>query len=332
MDQATPARRLSNAMPFKGRAKVKTAIFGAGAMGSVYAARFREAGHEVAVVDPWSDHVDAINRNGLRIEGPDGDRVVQGIRASTTAETAQGAGLYVIASKAAGVGAAAEALRPIVGADATVITIQNGLGAGERIARYLPPDRVLLGVADGFGAAMVGPGHVRHAAMKLIRLGELAGGMTDRLRRTEQVWQAAGFNAKAFDDIHRLIWEKLLCNVTLSAPCTVYGCTVGELRDDPARWALALDCAREAYACGLAEGISFSFDDPIAYVTDFAELVRGASPSMRLDHLAGRRSEIDFINGAIPPLGRKHGIATPVNDALCADVRDREAAFGGPKA
>jgi 2-dehydropantoate 2-reductase len=153
--------------------------------------------------------------------------------------------------------------------------------------------------------------------------------MTPRLNSIEQTWQQAGFNAKAFDDIHQLIWEKLLCNVTLSAPCTVYDCTVGELLANANHWATALACTKEAYACGLAEKIHFSFDDPIDYVTKFAEVVAKASPSMRLDHMARRASEIEFINGAIPPLGKKHNIQTPMNAKLSAEVRRMEGAFLG---
>lgn len=306
---------------------MKIAIFGVGAMGSVYAARFVEAGMNVVAVDPWKAHTDAINSNGLRLEGPDADRTVTGVIASNDPELARDADLIVIATKASGVSAAAQAIEPFITPDTTILTIQNGLGADERITRHLPQENVLLGVADGFGASIQGPGHARHTAMKLIRLGELTGGVTARLQYVASIWQQAGFNARAFSDIHQLIWEKLLCNVTLSAPCTVHDCTVGELMEDSAKWTEALAAMQEAYNCGKAKKIAFSFADPVAYVTAFANLVRHANPSMRLDHLAGRASEIDFINGAIPPIGRICGVPTPVNDLLCAEVRARETKF-----
>lgn len=310
---------------------MKIAVFGAGAMGSVYAARFAEAGFDVVAIDPWADHVAAIAQSGLRLEGPDGDRVVAGITVSHDPALARGADLFIIATKAAGVSEAAGAIGRVMAPKATVLTIQNGLGAGERLRAHLSARAILLGVADGFGAAIVAPGHVRHAAMKMIRLGELTGGHTQRLGRVVDLWARAGFQTQAYGDIHQLVWEKLLCNVTLSAPCTVHNCTVGALMDTPPLWSEALAAMHEAYACGKACGVAFSFDDPETYVTGFAQLVRHASPSMRLDHLAGRASEIDFINGAIPPIGRQYAIATPVNDRLCADVRAREAAFAGAK-
>jgi len=89
---------------------MKIAIFGVGAMGSVYAGLMAEAGHETWAVDIWQDHVDAINKTGLRVEGASGDRVVQGIKATTNAQDTGDCDLYVLATKASGVGPAAKRL------------------------------------------------------------------------------------------------------------------------------------------------------------------------------------------------------------------------------
>ena len=306
---------------------MKIAIFGVGAMGSVYAGLMAEAGHEVWAVDVWREHVDAINANGLRVEGASGDRVVQGIHATSNVADAGGCDLYVLATKASGVGPAAGNIAPLMGPESIVITIQNGLGAGERIAEFMDTDRVLLGVADGFGAAMKGPGHVYHAAMNLIRVGEMNGGMSERLQRITAVWQDAGFNARAFEDIDQLIWGKYICNVTFSGPCTVFDRTLGELMADPASWAIAQGCALEVYALGQAKGINFTFDDPLEYVTAFGRKMPDARPSMLLDHHARRPSEIDAINGMAVELGRQLQIPTPYNEVLSALIRQREASF-----
>ena len=305
----------------------KIAIIGTGAMGSIYAVMMAEAGHDVWAIDSWADHVDAINADGLRLEGISGDRRLTSINAATDLAAAGMCDLYVIATKAGGVGEAARAVAGVMGPHSLVLTIQNGLGAAERIAAHMPAGNVLLGVADGFGASIRGPGHAHHNAMRMIRLGEIRGGMTDRLHDLETLWQEAGFTARAFDDITQLIWEKFVCNVTLSAPCTTFDCNVGALMANAESRAVALACAREAYQCGLAEGVNFSFQDVETYVTEFAALMPDASPSLRLDHLAGRASEIDAINGMVPVIGAKHGIATPVNETLSALVRAREAAF-----
>jgi 2-dehydropantoate 2-reductase len=305
----------------------KIAIVGTGAMGSIYAVMMAEAGHDVWAIDSWADHVDAINADGLRLEGISGDRRLTSISAASDPAAAGMCDLYVIATKAGGVGEAARAVAGVMGTHSLVLTIQNGLGAAERIAAHMPVDNVLLGVADGFGASIRGPGHAHHNAMRMIRLGEIRGGMTDRLHDLETLWQEAGFTARAFDDITQLIWEKFVCNVTLSAPCTTFDCNVGALMGNAESRAVALACAREAYQCGLAEGVNFSFQDVETYVTEFASLMPDASPSLRLDHLAGRASEIDAINGMVPVIGARHGIETPVNETLSAIVRAREAAF-----
>ena len=307
---------------------MKIAIFGVGAMGSIYAGLLAEAGHEIWAVDIWHEHVEAINRDGLRVEGASGDRVVQGIRATTDARDAGDCGLYVLATKASGVGAAALEIAPLMNADSIVVTIQNGLGAGERIARHMSTERVLLGVADGFGASMKAPGHAHHNAMKLIRPGEMKGGLTPRLERIAELWRQAGFDARAFEDIDQLIWDKYICNVTFSGPCTVFDCTLGELMGNPDWWQIALGCAREVYALGRARKIAFDFDDPLEYVTAFGRKMPEARPSMLLDHHAKRASEIDAINGMAVELGRKLGIPTPYNEALSAVIRRRESEFG----
>ena len=306
---------------------MKIAIVGTGAMGSVYAALLAEAGHDVVAVDPWAEHVAAINREGLRLSGASGDRRVMGIRATTDPAETKGAELFVIATKASAVGDAASAIEPHAG-NGLVLTIQNGLGAAERIAAHINTANVLLGVADGFGASMKGPGHAHHNAMKLIRLGEIAGGMSARMECLAETWREAGFNVRAFEDIHQLIWEKFICNVTFSAPCAVFDRTLGELMANPGLWAVALGCMREAHAAGLAEGIDFTFDDPVAYVTAFGQTMPDARPSLALDHKAGRLSEIDAINGMVPVVAERHGLTAPFNQTLTAVISAREADFG----
>ena len=306
---------------------MKIAVFGTGAMGSIYAGLLADAGHDVWAIDIWKEHIDAIRQKGLRVEGASGDRIVTGIQATSDAGDVGNADLYIIATKASGVGAAARAIAPLMNDRSLVLTIQNGLGAGERIAEHMATDKVLLGVAQGFGASLKGPGHAHHNAMSLIRIGEIQGGLTDRLEAITDIWRGAGFNVRAFEDINQLIWEKFVCNVTFSGPCTTFDCTIGELMQDPARWTIGLGCAREAYAVGKAKNIAFSFDDPHAYVDAFGKRMPDARPSMLLDHHAQRPSELDAINGMVSTLGKELGIATPYNDIISEAVRAREATF-----
>lgn len=310
---------------------MKITIIGAGAMGSIYAGLLASTDgatrNDIWIVDLWENHINQIRDNGLRLEGASGDRLVQSLNATTDISDAGASDLFIIATKASGVGPAAKAIAPYLDEGSLVLTIQNGLGAGERIAEYLPTENVLLGVAEGFGASIRAPGHAHHNAMNLIRIGELCGGITERLEQVVALWQEAGFSARAFGDINQLIWEKYLCNSTYSAPCTVFNCTIGELMAVPDRLDIAHKCALEVYEIGKALNVNFSFDDPIAYVTEFGARMPHARPSMLLDHHAKRPSEIDAINGMAPVLGAELGIATPYNETLSVIVRDRERQF-----
>jgi 2-dehydropantoate 2-reductase len=306
---------------------MKIAIVGTGAMGSVYAGVLGRAGHEVWAIDRWRDHVEAIAASGLTVSGASGDYVVDNLHVGHSPQAAGPCDVWVIATKAADVEAAAASVAPLLEPASVVMAFQNGLGAGERIAKHIPEDHIVLGIAEGFGSSIPQPGHVHHHGMRMIRIGELRGGMTDRIRRIAQAWRDAGFNVKAFEDVNLMIWEKFLCNVTLSAPCAAFDVTVGELMADPDAWQVALGCTSEAYRLGRAKGIAFTFDDPLRYVTEFAATIPDASPSMRLDHLARRPAEIDAINGQVVERSRELGLEAPYNETLCALLRRRETLF-----
>ncbi len=308
---------------------MKIAIIGTGAMGSIYAARLAEAGHTVWAVDKWREHVEVINEIGLRVDGPDGEFFVKTVRATQHLTEAGACDLYIIATKTNAVAAAAQDIAKNLGTQSLVLTIQNGLGAGDKIAQYLPAGQIMLGVAEAFGATMKSPGHVQHTSMKKIRLGAMNSGLDQRLDEVANVWRTGGFEVETYRDIAQLIWEKLLCNVALSGPCTVFDCNVAELRSNSEWWQIALGCMAEAFSVGKSKGIAFSFDDPVAYVTAFADRVGVAKPSMVQDHHKGQPSEIDSINGSIPPLGASLGIPTPYNNTITALVKAREAAFEG---
>lgn len=309
-------------------ASMKIAVIGCGAMGAVYAARLARAGNEVAVVDRWADHVRAIETDGLQVEGPDG-LITARVGAHTRAPDGP-VDLVVIAVKAADAAAAATDLGGLVGADTTVVTIQNGLGAAEDVAEALGEERLLVGIAKGFGAALTGPGRAHHNAMRALRFGAYTGTDTQRAESVAAVWRAAGFDAEAVDDIAAMQWEKLICNVAYSGPCAVAGLTVGEVVDHPRLGPISRAAAREAYAAARAHGIALDFTDPVALVRDFAAGMPAAVPSVSHDIEAGRASEIDFINGAVPRAAGQAGLEAPVNAALTALVHAVEEGGRAP--
>lgn len=306
---------------------MKIAIVGCGAMGSVYAGLLADAGHEVWAIDTWREHVDAMRAKGLRVEGASGDRVAR-VHASTNAAEAGPCELVIIATKTMHVEQAANAARAIVGPETVVLSIQNGLGGPDTSARVLGRERVAVGVVGGFGASMKGPGHVHHNGWELVRLGEFAGPISPRLEKVAEVWRSGGFKVKCFDDIDQLVWEKLICNVCFSGTCAITERTISEVMNDPYTWEVASGCAKEAYNVARAKGVKLDFDDVVDYVHHFGTKIPNARPSMLLDHMAGRMSEIDAINGAIPVAARAVSVDAPFNTVVSALVRAKEKKMG----
>ena len=308
---------------------MKIAIVGCGAMGSVYAGLFAAAGNEVWAIDRWREHVEAMRSAGLRLEGASGDRTVK-VNATTEAKEAGPCDLVILATKAMHVESAASSIRnsSLLGPETPVLSIQNGLGGPDTAGSVLGRERVMVGVVGGFGASMKGPGHAHHNGMELVRLGEFGGPITPRLEKVAEAWRGAGFRVKVFDDIAQLVWEKLICNCAYSGPCGLTDHTVAEMMDDPDLARVSAACATEAYDVAKKKGVRLDFSDPVAYVRDFGSKIPNARPSVLLDLMAGRKSEIEVINGSIPRVGREVGVAAPVNDALTALVLDKERRLG----
>jgi 2-dehydropantoate 2-reductase len=304
----------------------RVAIIGTGAMGSVYAALMADAGHEVWAVDAWEDHVRAMRDKGLRVEGASGDRTVR-LNATTDAGDVPEADLVIIATKLDGVTAAAEAIAPRLGPDTAVLSIQNGLGGPDRAAGVLGADRISIGVVGGFGASMKGPGHAHHNGMEFVRIGEMQGGQSARTERIAEIWRSSGFKVLTFDDIHRMVWEKLICNCAYSGPCTITGLTVGQVLADQDASSISAGCALEAWEVAQAKGIAVEIDDPVAYVRAFGAKIPNSHPSMAQDHMARRRAEIDAINGAIPREAEAFRLSVPTNTFVTRVLRAQESGF-----
>ncbi len=258
---------------------MKVAVVGTGAMGSVYAGLLAAAGNEVWAIDPWVEHIEAIRTNGLRVEGASGDRVVS-VRASTSPDEAGLCDLVVLATKAMHVEAAAAGATSLVGPDTVVLTIQNGLGSADRVARILGSERLAVGIAGGFGASLEAPGHVRHEGWELVRIGEYGAPATDRIRRVADTWREAGFRVEVEDDIQRAIWEKLVCNAAFSGVCVLLECRLRDVLDAAGR------VERRRSVCHGGRGGS-----PVARDT---ALVRGRARSRaRLRRAHPRRTPLD---------------------------------------
>jgi 2-dehydropantoate 2-reductase len=282
----------------------------------------------VWAVDINAEHVEAIRAGGLRVEGASGDRTVR-IGATTTPKEVGEVELVVIATKAMDARAAARSLGPLIGEDTTVLAIQNGLGAADAVAEVVGSGRLLVGVAGGFGASVVGPGHVHHHGFELLRLGEHRGPVTARTERIAEVWRQAGFRVNTYDNVSQLLWEKLICNAAFSGPCAVLDLTIGEAIDNPHAWSISARCAEEALQVARELAVPVAIEDAPAYVRDFGLAIAGAHPSVLLDLRAGRPCEIEWINGSIPREARRLGLSAPTNELVTTLVLARQSRVAG---
>lgn len=305
---------------------MKIAVIGCGAMGSIYAARLATAGNDVLAIDRHEPSIERISRDGLRVTGPGYDRVVP-LRASTTAPD-EPMDLIVLAVKAADVTVGARQALPMLGPATPVLTIQNGLGSAETVAGIVGAERVAVGIASGFGASRVAPGHVHHNAMRAMRFGAHSSLPHATVETIARAWTDAGFDAAAVTDIAAMQWEKLICNAAYSAPCALTGMTVGQVMDDPEMASVSRAAATEAWTVARASGIAVAVTDPVAHVRAFGAQMPDAKPSALLDHEARRVSEIDVINGAVPRQGARVGVAAPVNATLTALIKAIERQWG----
>jgi 2-dehydropantoate 2-reductase len=292
---------------------VRFCVIGAGSMGSLYGGLLAHAGFDVTLVDVWAEHIEAIRRDGLRLDGITGDVLVR-IRATIRADEAPPADVALILTDANTTGEAATAARAILREEGFAVTLQNGIGNVEALADALGPERVAAGLSY-HSAAVRGPGVVSHTHAGPTWLGELSGAGTPRIERLAAALRTAGFTPTIVPDIQGLVWAKFVHNSAINAICAVTGLRVGEISSHPGADELQTRIIEEALAIVRAQGIVLPDPDPMASIKAFCR-VKFNKPSM-LQHVEqGKRTEIDALNGAIVRIGRQLGVPTPYNEAL----------------
>jgi 2-dehydropantoate 2-reductase len=288
-------------------------VIGAGSMGSLYGGLLARAGFDVTLLDVWAEHVDAIRREGLRLDGITGDVVVR-IRAAVRAAEVPPADVALVLTDANATVEAAAAAQALLRPEGFAVTLQNGIGNVEALAEALGRTRVAGGLSY-HSAAVRGPGHVSHTHAGPTWLGELNGARTPRLERLATALGAAGFVPTIVEDIQGLIWAKFVHNCAINAICAVTGLRVGEISSHPGADELQTRIIEEALAVVRAQGVVLPEPDPMGSIKDFCR-VKFNKPSM-LQHVEqGKRTEIDALNGAIVRAGRRLGVPTPYNEAL----------------
>jgi 2-dehydropantoate 2-reductase len=310
---------------------MRITIVGAGAMGASFGGVLAEHGADVWLIDDWQDHVDAINRVGLRIDGQGGDRIVQ-VRATSDPSRAAPADLVLFFVKSYQTAEAARKALPVATDNTVFLTLQNGYGNHELIQGVVGRGRTVLGTTF-HSAVLNGPGHVTHANASETTIGEPDHIRTERVERVAQALTEGGIPVSVTDRIMDDVWSKLYVNAVFNATCAVTGYRSGEIGtfDASRDWATML--ATETLAVIKALGVTLHFDDPIGKLWQISAGAGQAKTSMLQDVQAGRRTEIDFINGAVVEAARRVGLPAPFNQALVSlvhmlETRGRSHAAG----
>lgn len=301
---------------------MRIAVVGAGAMGSVFGGLLAAGGCDVWLVDSWREHIDALSRDGLRIEVGGGERIVP-VKATTDPGRVGPVDLVLVQVKSTETAAATRAAGPLIDDETIFLTLQNGLGNREAIAAVVGEKRALAGVTYD-SAAMVGPGHVRHTNVSRTYVGEMDGRTSPRVERIAAVFSSAGIPTSVSDNLLDLQWGKLLVNAAANAAGAITGCTAGELVRHAGSRELTRLVAEETAAVARAVGADLP-DDAAAKVHQALAAAGDSKPSMLQDVERGRRTEIDAINGAVVREGERVGVPTPYNQALTLLVQAIES-------
>jgi len=293
---------------------VKIAVIGAGAMGSLFGGKLTSV-TDVWLVDPWAEHVAAMRQNGLELTNPDGTIERISVQAVGTPEEVDGpVDLALIFVKSHSTRWAAEQASTLLAEDGLALTLQNGLGNLEVVAKVVGADRATQGVTAQ-GATLLGPGRVRHAGEGPTHLAR-SPGIASQVEEIARLFRSAGLETHLSDDLDSLIWGKLVINVGVNALTAILRVQNGVLVELPPTRKLMAAAVSEAVAVAERKGIALPYDDPVARVEEVAMATSLNRSSMLQDVLRGARTEISVINGAIVREGERIGVPTPVNRTL----------------
>jgi len=304
--------------------KMKITIIGSGAMGCLFGGLLTEAGQEVQLLDPWPEHVRALNEKGLSISCDGEERIIR-VRAVTDPAKIKETDLAIIFVKHAQTEEAAKIAARLLGDTGYILTLQNGMGNAEIIAETAGHKRVVCGTTAQ-GAMRLGSGRIQHSGT-----GKTIIGMWDRKRQpiidaVAEIFSAADILTEGVDEIKPVIWNKLFANVGINAITALTNIRNGRLLD--------LEQTRHLVKAAVTEAIEVArtlqvevADNALDNVFAIAEATASNRSSMGQDVDAHRPTEIDAINGYIVRRAAELGMEVPVNQTLTALIKTLQAHY-----
>ena len=315
---------------------MRICVFGAGAIGGLFAARLSRSGQQVSLV-ARAPTKEAIEREGLRVQDREGIWTARPARLGSARELGP-QDLVILATKAHALHQSAGDLAHLLHEDTTVLTAVNGIPwwyfAGQAIQpkpldsvdpggvlwNTLEPRRA-VGCLVHLGAASPLPGQIAHAYGNLLVIGEPGGGESARLGKVATVLEKAGFKVRIAADIHEEVWRKLLYNVAINPVSLVTGAPCDRICADPLLRQLLGDMMREAVGVASRQGVSLSVDieEQVAGIARIGAF----KTSMLQDHEAGRSVELDPVLGSVVELAQRACLPVPRLQEIYALARTR---------
>ncbi|MFB6311079.1 MAG: ketopantoate reductase family protein [Salinirussus sp.] len=300
-------------------------IIGTGAMGGVFGAHLAANGETVRCFDIDTDIIETIQTEGLRVERPGRTDLRTHPEASTNPTALGVVDVAFVFTKTIDTITALEDAAPMLDESTRVVTVQNGLGNVERVAREVRDDRVLGGYTRA-GANTVEPGRVRQLTQGETVVG---GDDVEFAERIVRRLSAAGLESEAVRDPEPYIWDKAWTNVAVKPVAALSELRNGPMIEIEETRAAMTTLIEEAIAVARAKGVEILADDPVSLVVDRELDAAGQEKKSSIleDIEAGRPTEIQHINGAVADLGDEFDIATPYNRLATQLVKGKERSY-----
>jgi 2-dehydropantoate 2-reductase len=295
---------------------MRIVVFGAGGVGGYFGGRLAQAGHSVAFVARGA-HLEALRRQGLRVESLAGDFVLSSVEATDDPEHLGAAGAVLLAVKAWQVPAAAAAMLPVLGPHSFVVPLQNGVEAADQLAAVVGEQRVVGGLCRII-SHVAAPGVVRHVGMTpCLEIGDPAGMRSARPETLRAAFaNCIGVAVVIPPDIEVAVWEKFLFIAPFAGVGALTQLTAGGMRADPeARWMLAAATA-EVFSLARARGVPLSDDAVDRTLAFVGSLPDHATSSLQRDIAARRPSELESLSGAVVRLAAESGVPVHVHTRI----------------
>jgi 2-dehydropantoate 2-reductase len=293
---------------------VKIAVVGAGAMGAIFGARFVQGGHDTVLVDVAAPLVERINADGVTIVRGDEETVTR-VAATGDPAAVGPVDLVVFCVKCYHTESAAELARPLVSSETVVASLQNGWGNGDVLALAYAAEQLVVGVTYNSGTVL-DTGRVAHPGVGPTTIGSFTDGAADGADRLAQALSDGGLEVVIASPIRPEIWKKLILNAASLPTAALTGLTAGALTGHEGMHELVTETAREAVAVARALGYDIDEEERVEYIHKLSRNAGSTKASMLQDVEAGRRTEIDVINGAVVAAAGEVGVAVPLNRAF----------------